>query len=857
MNKRPQDGLFIDNSFFVIDEKKTDFPLTARIVQFIAVFVCCWSSITVLIDSLQIPVNVLQIYFSLLIFSGIAFGLCLLPSYDLVKLFFGMFFYGLFFYSRFPRLQNGFYILENLVIDRLASYYNYQTLYFVAEYGTAAKDTTLLVIMTMIPMVVLASVAIVRNRYANISSIILFIPITISFLLGIIPSEACLIAYVASVLYLTKSGYSGHHIVDKTQKNVLHRISSRSAVWLSLLSIFLFFFLKLFISEEKYDNITEIKEMKKTIQTTLNETSINDVNKYFKKIHINGNSIAVGGLSGGKLGKTGSVEYNNSDQLVITAPRNSLEEGIYLKGYVGSEYTGDSWEPHSKRNEAKYQQLLKRLPDEAFSPVNQMADFIDRSIEQRSTDFEGTSAQFYNTFILFNGKLNIKYIEANKRYLYTPYFTDYGLLTDEAYSKLDLYAAPKRQEDSYGFNYYYSFKIESQPESFMNGLETSLGDYTKYEKLYRKFVNDVYTQMPEGLEQLKQDFSEENLPEDVDDSITGRIDYIKHYLWQNTSYSLKPGKLPKGKDFVEYFLYENKVGYCAHYASAATLMLRAMGIPARYVEGYAIGGAGTETETVDSNYPTTVFSATGEIVTSLEQVRFTVKDYNAHAWVEVYIDGCGWIPVEFTPASSVSFDDEIMDGLSQVRDNMGEEEVDELVPSQAPNQPDRDWKDANETQKEETSPQEKVESVEKKAEQNKLNRIFTVVFICLVSFALVAFLYIRVSHKRRLRHSRNRNRRAIFLFAEMEKILGICHALPNRRDRLEDSVEYVKENCKLIDSNLFDECMEIVKKARFAKGRITPQEVIMVEKLHHKLLFEAEKDLPMHRKLYMRILLFI
>ena len=68
-----------------------------------------------------------------------------------------------------------------------------------------------------------------------------------------------------------------------------------------------------------------------------------------------------------------------------------------------------------------------------------------------------------------------------------------------------------------------------------------------------------------------------------------RINYVKSYLERHTDYSLSPGKLPRGKDFIEYFLYENKRGYCAHYASAATMIFRAMGIPARYVEGYAVG----------------------------------------------------------------------------------------------------------------------------------------------------------------------------------------------------------------------------------------------------------------------------
>lgn len=49
---------------------------------------------------------------------------------------------------------------------------------------------------------------------------------------------------------------------------------------------------------------------------------------------------------------------------------------------------------------------------------------------------------------------------------------------------------------------------------------------------------------------------------------------------------MEPGKLKNGEDFVNKFLNETKKGYCTHFASAAVLMFRYMGIPARYVEGY-------------------------------------------------------------------------------------------------------------------------------------------------------------------------------------------------------------------------------------------------------------------------------
>lgn len=80
-----------------------------------------------------------------------------------------------------------------------------------------------------------------------------------------------------------------------------------------------------------------------------------------------------------------------------------------------------------------------------------------------------------------------------------------------------------------------------------------------------------------------------------------------------------------GEDFVSHFLRQGR-GYCVHFATAGALLLRLQGIPARYVSGYAVS--------LDS------------------QGRGEVLDSDAHAWVEVYIGGCGWYPVEMTPGYS-------------------------------------------------------------------------------------------------------------------------------------------------------------------------------------------------------------
>lgn len=127
----------------------------------------------------------------------------------------------------------------------------------------------------------------------------------------------------------------------------------------------------------------------------------------------------------------------------------------------------------------------------------------------------------------------------------------------------------------------------------------------------------------------------EDLPHSVyelGDEITRHVDTpyqkaraIRSYLRENYTYTLEPSVVPEDKEFVSYFLFEEKQGYCTYFATAMAVLLRTQGIPARYVEGYRMPEAN-------------------------EEGIYEIRQKDAHAWVEAYMGSEGWMIFEATPA---------------------------------------------------------------------------------------------------------------------------------------------------------------------------------------------------------------
>ena len=379
------------------------------------------------------------------------------------------------------------------------------------------------------------------------------------------------------------------------------------------------------------------------------------------------------------------VQYQWQEPEALGAELPTNREKDYLKSFVGSVYTGENWERLSDADQRELSNLLQgqrpqTLPDQfsqLFTPLNSyryqvlvenvsanprcvytpyglvestvdtaQMEFVDDGFLQSSHFFGGTPTYTLEGWGLsetshyypnYSNRVLSALLDGYARSQGAESWQDAPGVADVIEQILDEAFTPKEE----------GALLNVDLSSFSSGLRQYLTPeqqaFSQQVEAYNQFVYEHYTQLPDGLRdtllQYLQDnhlfpgasygpyftealhFNESN---PTYTSIDMLVQQIANTLAAQCVYTLTPPALPAGEDFVEFFLLESRQGYCVHFATAATALLRAMGIPARYAEGYAVPAG--------------------------EEGWVDVPDYNAHAWVEVYFGGAGWIPFEVTPA---------------------------------------------------------------------------------------------------------------------------------------------------------------------------------------------------------------
>lgn len=381
------------------------------------------------------------------------------------------------------------------------------------------------------------------------------------------------------------------------------------------------------------------------IQWSWMDSKIEAVESYIKTNFNVGNSEYFSinstgfGKSGTKLG--GNISLNNT----IVMKVDSSEGGIYLKGAVREVYTGDSWE-----NASREQATLKQK--------SQLNNFNEDLIEL-SQGMRVISSRFNVLNDIFNKtSIEITYENLKTKTIFIPSKVDnltfekeplnvainsYGMLSNKDFLgkqfkyTAELYNINKNEKGieallrSSRRGLYSGYAAANSRNSNQYQRSTlSKSDAARLAEI-SKNVYVKYLQLPKELPQRVSKLASEITS--AADNDYDRTKAIESYLSKNYKYTLQPGNIPQNRDFVDYFLFDFKQGYCTYYASAMTVLVRSIGIPARYVEGYML--------------PSKPVSGK----------RYEVTNKEAHAWVEVYFEGFGWIPFEPTSPFAQSFNE--------------------------------------------------------------------------------------------------------------------------------------------------------------------------------------------------------
>lgn len=309
----------------------------------------------------------------------------------------------------------------------------------------------------------------------------------------------------------------------------------------------------------------------------------------------------------------------------------------------------------------------------------------------------------------------------------------------------------------------------------------SLQDYVRMGQLMRKYRNSAsvnsYESYAHGqyLDVSEEDqivaaqlFGKQNLQ-----TAEEKAEYIQKvvsYLKDNYTYTLKPGRVPEGKSVVEYFLRESKRGYCTYFATSAAVILRCAGIPARYCAGY----------TVNTN--TGAYYTDGQ---SSKYMKYDVYDNAAHAWVEAYIDGYGWVIVDATPGYGVADDTEQGSGQDeserQSQSDNSNSSVDENMTVD----------DTDESGTESTT-QESVSDTNRFSGEIHINAVLIAVCAAVLAvLILITMAAIRiVSRIHLLRNSSVDEAKLMKMYSYLEKLLA---CMGYKREPETDYEEYIRE----------------------------------------------------------------
>ena len=457
-------------------------------------------------------------------------------------------------------------------------------------------------------------------------------------------------------------------------------------------------------------------------------------------------------------------------------------EAMYLRGFTGAVFEGNAWTALDPEILAENEMLLYWLNLNEFNP----------SMQFRAAMLPGEAAE---------NRITVQNIGACSRYLYVPFSLSSGINLSAEDLNNDGIRSDGERIYVFSSDYGGADMLPSMLEYLRTSDEETVARYRKAESAYREFVSGYYLQIPQEIMDL---LAEEWEQYGTADSLTAQQAQACVLDFLNRCFTEADMELPLSA----------AEGTSFQYATVAAMTLRYFGFPARYAEGYVI---------------TEEMAAQAEGGASIE-----VDSTCAGAWVEVYHDGIGWIPMELTPGLGESAENGTGEGLNSENDDTALKEGEELEETPEDNAQEPDGGD--------------MVTISSVIGWGFLLALLSVLLLILL---LIVRRYILLSHRQKLFRGENRSDAVARIFADtvllLEK-LGYDRGNGSMRDlcgpiRQRLGEEYARMLKDGIDLNAM---------AIFSSRELSEEQRENVIQLHSATLQHLQSASKWYSRLYMK-----
>lgn len=611
------------------------------------VFLACYGSVVGLVKAFDIPYNSMIVTLFLLFISLFASFLYIHKTVFYIGYFLLLFGFTYELVRYYPYANSGFQAITNIIYEEYSDYFKLLSLREAQELiSNRYLTVTVAMILAGAFLAILLNVTI--SGYMNLLETILitFPLLEIAFYIEKRPPLYCIIMLLASYLCIGiqqasrhfKMQVKGKHTPEymrfrrKKSTTYTYQSNAKGTLQTLLLSLALSAIIGLGFYSSYYSEVPEqpTNEIKKTTDEYVKTFVQTGFTGLFDRYD------STGGLNNGRLGGVSSIRPDFETDLTVTFAPYSYET-IYLKSFTGSYYYGNLWTEHTYLQ--SYPDAIDAVPEDIVASYQSISN--GNLIYMNRETIASYDAQYTPTTQSF-GKMQIECVDTGDK-IFLPYFSSDEDCTisnnPESQKVLTVNYAPylghyDEDVEPFALPEYYDVYVNQFCLQIPEEIRSTLEDYCAQQE-FPGIVSGEFTDAPIN-------------PEDINAYRLEVAQAIYEHYVADFDYTMSPGTTPYRQDFVEYFLTTQKRGVCAHFAASATMLLRTMGIPARYVEGYCIPlSTMSEGQGVDANYDEWYQGPTQ--VAEEGVLTVNVTDAQAHAWVEIYLEGYGFVPFEMTP----------------------------------------------------------------------------------------------------------------------------------------------------------------------------------------------------------------